>query len=58
MNAVFKSLLRKSVLVFFDDILIYSKDINAHLVHVEAVFDLMKQYQLYAKMSKWCFCSG
>lgn len=52
MNAVFKSLLRKSVLVFLDDILIYSKDINAHLVHVEAVFDLMKQYQLYAKMSK------
>ena len=55
MNAVFKPLLRKSVLVFFDDIQIYSKDVNAHLVHVEVVFDLMKQHQLYAKMSKCAF---
>lgn len=48
MIVVFKPLLRKSILVFFDDILIFSKSMNAHLVHVEAVFELMKQFQLYA----------
>lgn len=42
MNAVFKPLLHKSVLVFFDDILIFIKEINAHLVHGEPVFYLIK----------------
>lgn len=55
MNVVFKPLLRKSVLVFFDDILIYSKSLSDHVQHVEAVFVLMKQHQLYAKMSKCAF---
>lgn len=52
MNSVVKPLLRKSVLGLFDDILIYSKSMTAHLEHVEAVFELMKRYQLYAKISK------
>lgn len=41
--------------MFFDDILIYSRSMNADLIHVEAVFELMKQFQLYAKMFK-CAC--
>ncbi|KAF3629835.1 hypothetical protein FXO37_28741 [Capsicum annuum] len=52
MNSVFKPLLRKSVLVFFDDILIYSRSWNEHVDHVRAVFVLMLQFQLFAKMSK------
>lgn len=55
MNVVFKHLLRKSVLVFFDDILIYSRSMGDHLVHVEVVFELMKQLQLYAMMSMCAF---
>lgn len=55
MNYVFKPLLRKSVLVFFDDILIYSKDMYTHLVHLQAVFEIMQHHKLYVKGSKCAF---
>jgi hypothetical protein len=42
------------VLVFFDDILIYSKSWEDHLQHVDKVLQLLKEKQLYAKPSK-CF---
>lgn len=55
MNFFLKPLLRKLVLVFFNDILIYSKDMSTHLVHLQAVFDIMKHHKLYAKGSKCAF---
>ena len=55
MNEVFKPYLRKFVLVFFDDILIYSKSLEDHVCHVAAVMDLLRSYTLYAKKSKCCF---
>lgn len=55
MNQVFQSLLRKSVLVFFDDILVYSPNWSMHLTHLEEVLQLMRHHQLYAKLSKCCF---
>jgi transposase InsO family protein len=54
MNSIFKPFLRKFVLVFFDDILIYSKSWEDHLQHVDKVLQLLKEHQLYAKPSK-CF---
>jgi hypothetical protein len=42
------------VLVFFDDILIYSKSWEDHVRHVDKVLQLLKEQQLYAKPSK-CF---
>lgn len=55
MNHVFQSFLRKSVLVFFDDILVYSKTLKEHLIHVEAVLQVMQQHQLFTKQSKCMF---
>ncbi|XP_074342186.1 putative mitochondrial protein AtMg00860 [Apium graveolens] len=55
MNTIFRPLLRKCVLVFFDDILVYSQNISDHWVHLEAVFKLMKDYQMYAKQRKYIF---
>ena len=52
MNYVFRSYSRKFVLVFFDDILIYSKSLDEHIQHVTAVFDVMREHQLFAKESK------
>ncbi|XP_074346521.1 uncharacterized protein LOC141685312 [Apium graveolens] len=49
MNHIFKPYLRKFVLVFFDDILVYSKDKNTHWRHLEAVFELMQNNLLFAK---------
>jgi hypothetical protein len=57
MNEVFRPYLRKFVLVFFDDILVYSKNIMEYLKHLKLVLEALKQHQLYAKMSKCSFGS-
>ncbi|GKA77245.1 putative mitochondrial protein [Tanacetum coccineum] len=55
MNEVFKFFLRKFVLVFFDDILIYSQAIEDHVMHLEVVLETMRQNRLYAKRGKCVF---
>lgn len=55
MNSVFKPLLRRCVLVFFDDILVYSPTLTDHWKHLVEVFELMSQHSLYAKLSKCSF---
>lgn len=55
MNTVFRPYLRRFVLVFFDDILIYSKDWESHLQHLRCVLETMKEHRLYAKISKCSF---
>ena len=52
MNHIFCSHLRKCVLVFFDDILIYSRTWEEHLQHIEAVLCILEEQQFYAKLSK------
>lgn len=55
MNEVFRPFLRKLVLVFFDDILIYSGDWENHLKHLHEVFMVLKQHTLFVKESKCAF---
>jgi hypothetical protein len=57
MNEVFRPYLRKFVLVFFDDILVYNRNIKDHLKHLKVVLDALKQNQLYTKASKCSFGS-
>ncbi|XP_059075327.1 uncharacterized protein LOC131875270 [Cryptomeria japonica] len=52
MNHIFNKQLRKSVLVFFDDILIYSCTWEDHLRHLEEVLGIMEDQSLFAKLSK------
>jgi hypothetical protein len=47
--------LRKSLLLFFDDILIYSQNIKEHVTHLSKVFEKLRAHKLYAKMSKCTF---
>ena len=55
MNEVLHPFLRKFVLVFFDDILIYSTSRAEHLHHVCLVLDTLRQHQLFLKRSKCSF---
>nr|GEW94263.1 putative reverse transcriptase domain-containing protein [Tanacetum cinerariifolium] len=52
MNRVCKPYLDKFVIVFIDDILIYSKDKHEHEEHLKSILELLKKEQLYAKFSK------
>jgi hypothetical protein len=52
MNHVFNKQLRKHLLVFFDDLLIYDKKWEEHLQHVDHILSIMEEQSLYAKESK------
>ncbi|GKE57776.1 putative reverse transcriptase domain-containing protein, partial [Tanacetum coccineum] len=52
MNQVCKPYLDKFIVVFIDDILIYSKDEKGHEEYLKAILELLKKEQLYAKFSK------
>ncbi|GJR59911.1 putative reverse transcriptase domain-containing protein [Tanacetum coccineum] len=52
MNRVCKPYLDKFVIVFIDDILVYSKDEEEHEKHLKIVLELLKKERLYAKFSK------
>lgn len=52
MNDIFEEQLRKSLLVFFDDILVYSSNLESHLTHLEFVLQQMEKHRLFSKESK------
>ena len=52
MNSVFSRYLDKFVLVFLDDILIYSKNEEEHEEHLRLALQLLREHQLYPKLSK------
>jgi hypothetical protein len=52
MNALFAPFLRKFVIVFLDDILVYSPDWNTHLEHLTVVLRKLREAQFFAKLSK------
>jgi hypothetical protein len=55
MNSIFSKYLRKFVLVFFDDILVYSKSPEQHVHHLSLVLQVFRAQSLKAKLSKCTF---
>jgi hypothetical protein len=52
MNKVFMEYLDKFVVVFINDILVFSKTEEEHEVHLRLVLEKLRTHQLYAKFSK------
>ncbi|GKA95357.1 putative reverse transcriptase domain-containing protein [Tanacetum coccineum] len=55
MNRLCRPYLDKFVIVFINDILVYSKTREEHEVHLGLVLELLKKEKLYAKFSKWYY---
>ncbi|KAH0765186.1 hypothetical protein KY285_001057 [Solanum tuberosum] len=55
MNRVFRHYLDMFVIVFIDDIVIYSRSENDHIDHLRIVLQILKDQQLFAKFSKCAF---
>lgn len=58
MNAIFAELLRKGVLVFMDDILIYSRTLEEHMSILKKVFQILEQHKFLIKKSKCSFAKN
>jgi hypothetical protein len=56
MNSVFMPELDKFVVVFIDDILVYSKNEEEHEQHLRIILQWLRDHQLYAKFNKCAFC--
>ena len=56
MNKIFMPYLEKFVIVFIDDILVYSKNKEDHAEHFRIILQTLREHQLYAKFSKCEFC--
>jgi hypothetical protein len=57
MNEVLRAFIGKFVVVYFDDILIYSKSIDKHIDHLRAVFNALRDAHLFGNLEKCTFCT-
>lgn len=54
-NEVFRPYIRRFIVVFFDDILVYSPDLTSHCGHLRVILQLFADQSLYANQKKYSF---
>ena len=57
MNHVMREFIGKFVVVYFDDILIYSTTLELHVEHLKSVLSMLRKEQLFANLEKCTFCT-
>jgi hypothetical protein len=57
MNEVLHPFIGKFVVVYFDDILIYSMSLDEHIEHLRVVFCALREPHLFANFEKCTFCT-
>jgi hypothetical protein len=56
MNHVLRAFIGKFVVIYYGDILIYSKEFDEHMDHLRQVLDVLRKESLYANLKKCDFC--
>ena len=56
MNHVLRAFIGRFVVVYFDDIFIYSKNLDDYVVHLNSVLDVLRKEKLFANLKKCIFC--
>ena len=55
MNHILRAFIGKFIVVYFDDILIYSKRLDEYIRHLRQVLDVLRNESLYANLKKYDF---
>ena len=58
MNHVLRTFIGKFLIVYFDDSLIYSKNLNNHVEHLRLVLEVLRKERLFANLKKCTFCTN
>ena len=58
MNEVLRAFIGRFVVVYLDDILIYSKSLEDHLDHLHVVFNALRDARLFGNLEKCTFCTA
>jgi len=56
MNHALRAFIGRFVVVYFDDIFVYSKSLDEHIDHLHCVLDVLRKEKLYANVKKCSFC--